>query len=113
MTRNDYRYLNEFEMIIELARPAVVYVFFDHRVPPPRWLTEQFENMGVDIGLDEGPWDDNDTKHTVAVGGGQSIDNVFSVWRRRCEKPETLKLGSMGTKPGARAMYGVAAAPLD
>ncbi len=113
MMRNDYRYLNKFGMVVELARPAVVYVFWDHRVPTPKWLTEQFENAGVDIGLDEGPWKEGDTRHSVAVGGGQSIDTVFSVWRRRCESPETLKLGSMGTTPGARAMYGVAAKPLD
>jgi len=113
MTRNDYRYINDFQMTLELAKPAVVYVFFDHRVPPPDWLTEQFENTGVDIGLDEGPWTPGDTKHTTGVGGGVSIDNVFSVWRRRCEKPETIKLGAMGKKPGARAMYGIAAQPLD
>jgi hypothetical protein len=113
MTRNDYRYINDFQMTLELAKPAVVYVFFDHRVPPPDWLTEQFENMGVDVGLDEGPWNPGDTKHATGVGGGVSIDNVFSVWRRRCEKPETIKLGAMGKKPGARAMYGIAAQPLD
>jgi hypothetical protein len=112
MTRNDYRYINQFEMTVELAHPAMVYVFWDHRVPPPEWLTEQFENTGVDIGLDEGPWKPGDTKHSLGVGGGESIDNVFSVWSRRCEKPETLKFGSMGKRPGARAMYGIAAKPL-
>jgi hypothetical protein len=112
MTRNDYRYINEFEMTVELAHPAMVYVFFDRRVPPPQWLTDQFENTGVDIGLDEGPWNPGDTKHTLGVGGGESIDNVFTVWSKRCEKPETLKFGSMGKKPGARAMYGIAAKSL-
>lgn len=112
MTRNDYRYINDFQMTIELAKPAIVYVFFDHRVPPPEWLTEQFEKTGVDIGLDEGPWEPGDTKHATGVGGGVSIENVFSVWQRRCETPETVKLGAMGKKPGARAMYGIAAQPL-
>jgi hypothetical protein len=112
-TFNDYRYINELEITVELLRPAVVYVFFDHRVPPPDWLTSQFENTGVDIGLDEGAWFRGDKAHTTAVGGGQSIDNVFSVWQRRCDTPQTLKLGAMGTKPGARAMYGIAGKPLD
>ncbi len=113
MMRNDYRYIDAFGMVVELARPAIVYVFWDKRVPPQPWLTKQFEKTGVDIGLDEGPWRAGDTQHPVAVGGGQSIDTVFSVWRRRCEKIETLQLGSMGTVPGARAMYGVAATPLS
>ena len=112
-TCNDYRYLNNLEITVDLAQPATVYVFFDRRVKPPSWLTDQFENTGVDIGLDEGPWWKGDTKHVVGVGGGQSIDRVFTVWRRRCETLETLRLGSMGTMKGARAMYGIAAKPLD
>ena len=113
MTRNDYRYINEFEMTVELARPSMVYVFWDRRVAAPEWLTSHFENTGVDIGLDEGPWKPGDTKHTVGVGGGVSIDNIFSVWRRKCETVETLKFGSMGKRPGPRAMYGIAAKPLE
>ncbi|HZZ26552.1 MAG TPA: FecR family protein [Pirellulales bacterium] len=112
-TCNDYRYMNNLVITVELARPSNVYVFFDRRVTAPSWLTDQFENTGVDIGLDEGPWWKGDTKHSVGVGGGQSIDRIFSVWRRRCETPETITLGTMGTMKGARAMYGIAAKPLD
>ncbi len=112
-TCNGYRYLNNLAITVELARPATVYVFFDRRVTPPSWLTEQFENTGIEIGLDEGPWWKGDTKHSVGVGGGQSIDRVLSVWSRRCETPETITLGAMGTMKGARAMYGIAAKPLD
>jgi ferric-dicitrate binding protein FerR (iron transport regulator) len=112
-TCNNYRYINNLVITVELARPANLYVFLDHRVKPPSWLTEQFENISVDIGLDEGPWFKGDTKHSVGVGGGQSIDRIFSVWRRRCETPETITLGSMGTLKGGRAMYGIAATPLE
>ena len=55
-TFNDYRYMEYFEMKVELARPANLYVFFDDRVEPPDWLKANFEDTGVDIGLDEGPW---------------------------------------------------------
>jgi hypothetical protein len=113
MTRNDYRYINEFRMNVELARPATVYVFFDTRVPAPGWLSDQFEKTDIQIGLDEGPWDGGGDEHSVAVGGGQSLDNVFNVWRRRCEHAETIELGPVGRTRGARAMYGVAAKPLD
>jgi hypothetical protein len=115
-TFNDYKYLNQLRIVVELSRPALVYIFFDDRVPAPNWLAEQFENTGVKIGLDEGPWpeiDPIDPKLHTAVGPGNSIDHKFSVWRRRCDVAETLTLGSMGETPGARAIYGIAATPLD
>ena len=115
-TFNDYKYLNELRIVVELSRPAIVYIFFDNRVPKPKWLTDQFENTGAAIGLDEGPWpeiDPTDPKLHTAVGPGNSVDRKFSVWRRRCDTAETLVLGSMGEAPGARAIYGIAATPLD
>ena len=122
-TFNQCRYMDYFKMTIEFSKPANLYVFADNRVPPPAWLTEQFEDTGVDIGIDEGPWlDDIDPTYRkldvnkTAVGAGKSIDNVFSVWRRRCidGKPITLgNVGQRGSEGGqGRAMYGVAATPL-
>jgi ferric-dicitrate binding protein FerR (iron transport regulator) len=135
-TFNDYRYMKYFEMKVKLARPANLYVFFDDRVEPPEWLKANFEDTGVDIGLDEGPWllqldelKQVDVQkyrsldvNTTAVGGGNSIDNIFSVWRRRCVDGGTISLGDAGDwgidrvgvgGKGGRAMYGVAATPLD
>jgi hypothetical protein len=111
-TFNDYRYIPGFEIVVELARPANLYVFFDDRVPTPKWLRERFENTGLKIGLDEGPWE-GIPDHRTAVGAGNSIDNVFTVWRRRCERGELVKLGAVGESSEARAMYGIAATPLD
>ena len=135
-TFNDYRYMEYFEMQVELARPANLYVFFDDRVDTPDWLEANFEDTGVDIGLDEGPWHleidelkPADLKkyrelnvNTTAVGGGNSIDNIFSVWRRRCADGGTVTLGNAGALgedgigiggKGGRAMFGIAATPLD
>ena len=123
-TFNDYRYTEDFEMVVELSRPANLYVFADDRVPPPQWLKSQFEDTGVDIGLDEGPWVNvadefmrNAPERSMDVGGGNSIDTVFSVWRRRCSDTTPVTLGDVGPwgsegKQG-RAMYGIAATPLD
>ena len=112
-TFNETRYFSKLEIVVELARPAMVYIFFDNRVTPPDWLMEQFEKTDVEIGLDEGPWEPGDLKHTVAVGGGQSIDTVFHVWRRHCAKGEILTFGPLGQKLADCAMYGIAAKPLD
>lgn len=118
-TFNDYRYMNDFEMTVVLSQPANLYVFFDDRVPPPKWLVEQFEDTGIDIGLDEGPWNPRDKAYRPdlpefenGVGGGRSIDNIFSVWHRRCVEATPIKLGLMGEEVQARSMYGVAATPL-
>lgn len=118
-TFNDYRYKDDFQMTVEMAQPANLYIFFDDRVPPPKWLTDQFEDTGVDIGLDEGPWPAGDQAlrpdlpvFKNAVGGGQSIDNTFSVWHRRCVDATPIVLGIVGEERQARAMYGIAATPL-
>jgi hypothetical protein len=111
-TFNDYRYIQGFEIVVELSRAADLYVFFDDRVPTPDWLLERFEDTGVNIGLDEGPWE-GILDHRYAVGAGNSIDNVFSVWRRSCVPGEMVTLGAVGESNEARAMYGIAATPLD
>jgi hypothetical protein len=118
-TFNHYRYLRDFKMTIEFARPATLYVFADNRIAPPAWLVEQFEDTGVDIGLDEGPWLDSIPEefrkfdvNKTAVGAGKSIDNVYSVWRRRCADGKPITLGDAGDRgegESGRAMYGVAA----
>jgi len=123
-TFNDYRYIEDFEMVVELSRPANLYVFADDRVPPPQWLKSQFEDTGVDIGLDEGPWVNvadefmrNAPERSMDVGGGNSIDTVFSVWRRQCNDTTPVTLGDVGPRGSegkqGRAMYGIAATPLD
>jgi hypothetical protein len=119
-TFNDYRYLNDFEMVVTLAQPANLYVFFDDRVPPPSWLTDQFEDSGFDIGLDEGPWAAIDQArwpnmpvYSNGVGAGKSIENRFSIWVRSCDGGAEVTLGLMGEEAQARAMYGIAATPLD
>lgn len=123
-TFNHYRYMEHFQITVELSRPANLFVFSDNRIPPPDWLTEQFEDTGVDIGLDEGPWLDvippqyqKLDVNEVGIGAGNSIDNIFSVWSRRCADTSPITLGSAGEWIGqekhGRAMYGIAATPLD
>jgi len=111
-TFNDYRYMSDFQIVVKMARPAYLYIFFDDRVPTPDWLPERFENTGEKIGLDEGP-DEGIPHHRTAVGPGNSIDNVFTVWRRRCDADEVVKIGAMGTRADARAMYGIAAKAIE
>lgn len=126
-TFDDMQVILDLTISVQLSRPAMLYVLFDRRAAPPRWLTSQFEDTGADIGLDAA--DEFDVQNTIAVGAGQSIDHVFSVWQKRCPTPGIVQLGPAGDKswrprsapadeggenpPRPRGMYGIAAKPLD
>jgi hypothetical protein len=112
-TAENIRYLTDLEIQVDLARPAWLYVLYDDRSPVPTWLKTQFQDTGVKVGLDEGPWPGETPDLSLGRGPGKSIDVIFTVWRRRCDKPGTVTLGAMAKGPEARAMYGIAASPLD
>jgi FecR protein len=111
-TPDNVRYLADLEFEIDLTRPAWLYVIYDDRSPVPTWLKSQFQDTGVKVGLDEGPWPGETPNLSLGIGPGKSIDVVFTVWRRRCDKAGTVRLGAMAKGPEARAMYGIAATPL-
>lgn len=116
MTFNEDKTDTEFEMTVELAQPANVYVLIDNRVPPPEWLARDFVDTGVDIGLDEVHLHVN---MEAATGSGKSLDQFYSVWKREVEHASSVILGPLGhetyTRPARvvqRGMYGVVAKPL-
>lgn len=114
MPFNDDKFLTNLEVSVELARPAVLYVLFDNNMASPEWLTRDFIDTGIDVGLDQGPnkWH---PELETGWGGGESIDNVFSVWKREVHEPSTIVLGSVDSpamKERGFNMYGIAAAPL-
>jgi ferric-dicitrate binding protein FerR (iron transport regulator) len=116
MTFNEDKTDTEFEMTVELAQPANVYVLIDNRVPPPEWLARDFVDTGVDIGLDEVHLHVN---MEAATGSGKSLDQFYSVWKREVEHGSSVVLGPLGhetyTRPARvvqRGMYGVVATPL-
>jgi hypothetical protein len=114
MPFNDDKFATAFELTVELARPAMLYVFLSDAVPAPDWLLRDFSDTGFDIGLDEGRNRFIPTRRTEK-GPGKSIDTTFSVWSRRVTKPGSVRLGSISRPadvPGYN-MYGIAAAPLE
>lgn len=111
MTFNNDKRATDLEVAVTFAQDANVYVFFDKRRAPPKWLTEHFEDLGIEIGLDEGPSRLQKTFKT-GVGPGESIDNRFGVWKSTAISGEKIVFGSQyGTdsKSDAHSMYGVAA----
>src|SRR5262249_49005143 len=115
MTFNDDKIAKDLSIAITLGQPANVYVLIDDRVPLPDWLKRDFVDTGWDVGVDEG-YTDRTIK--TAKGAGQSIDHIYSVWRRTVTHPDTVILGALGaeqfTKPARdveRSMYGVVVTP--
>jgi hypothetical protein len=115
-TFNDDKIRRDVEISVTLCRPATLYVFLDVRVPPPAWLVSDFHDTGDKVGLDNGPFYAHRYKkfanYARGVGPGQSIDEVFSVWKRIVPKPGIVKLGSNSGETWESGMYAFAAASL-
>ncbi len=120
MTFNDDKVLDDLKIALELSQPVALYVMWDNRIPTPAWLEKDFENTGWDIGLDEG-YNDRvpDISRKTGVGPGESVDFIFSIWRREVLEPSTVVLGSVQQeritvepREVSQSMYGVAVAPL-
>lgn len=102
----------DLQLIVTLARPAVIYVIVDSRLPAPDWLQRDFTDTGARIGLENAPHADSGIP--VATGPGEGNLAPFAVWKREVIQPGACVLGY---PPGAEAtgpnwMYGIAAKPL-
>ena len=114
---NDDKVDDSFEMYVTIDRPAMLYVFFDDRLTPPKWLRDNFRDTGDNIGMDVGPFTEGNLVFTAdrfrtGVGPGVSVENTLSVWQRRVPKPTTLQLGATEAPNTDINMYAVAATPL-
>ena len=119
-TFNDDKVTENLRITVTFERPAMLYVLVDDRLQQIDWLSDQFEDTGDNIGVDEGPHIPDDVRR-LAGGPGESIDQVHSIWKRRVIHGETISIGpygtlspeasSLGTKAGLN-MYGIVAVAL-
>lgn len=117
MTFNDDKITTGIEIAVSVNQPATLYVLLDDRVAPPEWLKRDFVDTQWDVGSDDG-WLDGPI--VTGMGPGESVDHVFSVWRRDVLNPSTVVLGALSqeeqTVPAAKighSMYGFVATPLQ
>jgi hypothetical protein len=103
------------EITLTVNRPAMVYVMYDDRGRPPKWLRKNFVDTGYDLGMDEdeGPPGYGRPEMSLDRGPGKSIDRVFSIWKCEVAVPCKIVLGSSEGTRGARSMYGIAFVPLS
>lgn len=114
MPFNDDKFADSIELLVDVSRPSLLYVFMSDTVPVPDWLRRDFVDTGFDIGLDTGR-NRYLPRARTEKGAGQSIDTVFSVWSREIPEPATVRLGSVQPPSDLVGfnMYGIAAAPLE
>ncbi len=113
---NNDKYNKTTRIEVTLSMPAKLYVLLDNRLTPPQWLTDEFQDTGDDIGLDNGPFQTNGKWHNKGpsgIGPGESIDDEMSIWVREVPVPGVVQLGPVGTTIEIAAnMYGIMATPL-
>ncbi|HMP06429.1 MAG TPA: FecR domain-containing protein [Lacipirellulaceae bacterium] len=81
-TFNDDKVNEELELKVVLDRPARLYLLVDDRLQQTDWLLDQFFDTGDDVGVDEGVNFEGDPRR-LAIGPGDSIDQIHSVWASR------------------------------
>lgn len=120
MPFNDDKHLSSrLELTLFVARPITLYVFLSDAVDTPDWLVQgDFVDTGKNIGLDEGPsrWHPASTgRRELAVGAGQSIDTIFSIWKRVITTPSEVVVSGVDRPDDVAGfnLYGIAAAPLE
>jgi hypothetical protein len=100
------------QITVTTAMPAELYVIVDSRVSAPSWLTDEFKDTGVRIGLENAPLPDSGV-HTKE-GPGKGNLAPFAVWKRALPQAGDYVLGPPPQGPEDRPhwMYGIAARKL-
>ena len=102
------------KITLSIARPATVYILFDNRGTPPKWLTQAFTQTDSYVGMDEDQGPAGYSKPNMKIGRGpaNSVDYVFSVWKQDVAAPGSIVLGPREGPKGSRSMYGIVVVPL-
>jgi ferric-dicitrate binding protein FerR (iron transport regulator) len=112
----DDKFRKDLKIRVRLSRPAKLYVFFDSELEPPKWLLADFHLTKELMGRDSGAWPKMERPVANAVGPGNSIDHLFTIWERNVKKPCVVTLGANSRdtrKKPMPYMYGIAAVALD
>lgn len=106
---NNDKMRSDFQLDVTLSRPAVLYVFFDKRIKPPKWLARDFTDTGDEIGLNRV----HPSSRGKGEGPGESTDYVYAVWKRVIPQAGTVSLGANYGQSDGTSMYGIAVTELD
>ncbi|MGL4513016.1 MAG: FecR domain-containing protein [Lacipirellulaceae bacterium] len=105
-TFNDDKVTPHLEISLSMVTDATVYLLVDDRLGPSEWLQASFEDTGDDVGIDEAPKVENDSR-TLAKEAGRSIDQVHSVWRQKQPGGESLTIKPLEAELSDQSQRGV------
>jgi hypothetical protein len=118
-TFNNDKLRQDYELTIQLACPADLFVVTDDQVMAPEWLRARFQPTGWKIGMEQGQWVPRELP-ALSKGEAKNVNFAFSVWRLSVPSAGVVKLGRLPTYPTretqglglnwtAANMYGIAA----
>lgn len=120
---NDDKTDQGFQIQVELAVPAKLYVLLDKKISPPPWLRRDFHNTGDYVGMDrgiprkkilhEGVLEDSEIPSGALPHVRTNMVIMFSVWVCDSVEAGVLTLGATEVNKDASNMYGIVAVPLE
>jgi hypothetical protein len=120
-TFNDDKFRDDIEIVVTLARRAIFYVLFYDGLPAPDWLSSEFVDTGLKVGMDDGDYLRSGgelVRRPLDVGAGKSIDCRYCVWKRTLRGASDVRLGPICNREERetltdQAMYGIVVMPLE
>ena len=109
-TYHQFRSRHYYRLHLEIAEPAVVYVFQDSRFEAPKWLRNQFTSTGTQLRV--GPWNPAMANEPGVVMEKDGPYLTADVWKREVPAGEVI-LGPPRDREDedSAAMYGLAVKP--
>jgi ferric-dicitrate binding protein FerR (iron transport regulator) len=111
-TFNNDRKEGKLAINLSVNTPSTVYVMFDDRYEPPRWLRDNFTATGQTVV--SGPWRPVAIVHDILPDSQGRFYVNYKVWRADLSENQEVELGesfNSESPEDLRAMYGIAVKP--
>ncbi len=110
---NSDKVRSDYQITVQLACAADLYVFTDDRRTAPQWVRAQFQPTGWKVKMMEranaAKLLASDPRFSMATSYPINADRSFSVWRLSAVRAQAVTLGSAGHEDQIYSMYGIAA----
>jgi hypothetical protein len=110
---NNDKIRGDYQITVQLACAAELYVFTDDRRTAPQWVRAHFQPTGWKVKMIEraaaAKLLAGDPRFSMATSYPNDADNSFSVWRMSVGQGQAVTLGSAGGEDNGNSMYGIAA----
>ena len=110
---NSDKVRGDYQITLQLACAAELYVFTDDRRTAPQWVRAQFQPTDWKVKMIERAAAAKslagDPRFSMSTSYPINADRSFSVWRLSVDHAQAVTLGSAGKEDNRYSMYGIAA----